>query len=99
MAVEQRKADAAFRSEVGGNVGRRKLYAVGQSDSVYRAPMAFESLTTLKAAGKTIGAIREYFDGSAGGDESSFGLPDTKGPDAIPMAKIEGNFAGDADWN
>jgi CubicO group peptidase (beta-lactamase class C family) len=51
-----------------GLTGRSVVYA--------QAPNLKTTITTIVGLGKKVGSIREYFDGTHGGSESSFGRPE-----------------------
>ncbi len=70
----------------------------GEAVQTFRAPNSYAMQITMKAGGEKILSIREYFDGKNGGEETTFTLTETKSPTELAAARIEGNFAADADW-
>ncbi len=57
-----------------------------------KAPNSMTTMLTLKAVGKKIGTIREYFDGVQGGDETSFSPSEPKAPSEVENSKVEDDF-------
>jgi hypothetical protein len=62
------------------------------------APASAESYVTLTALGKKIGWVREYFDGAAGGEESSFSPPSPKTGKELDDARLSSDFYDLANW-
>lgn len=62
------------------------------------APNLFASNTTLFALGKKIGAVFEYFDGSAGGMTASFGSPFALTGKLLESARISADFYAPLNW-
>ncbi len=85
---------------VGGEANLRKIKTItitalvelesqGYTNTVtqyYKAPNLTGETNELRASGKRIGWIREYFDGVNGGNTSSFTLPNTKSGDELADA-------------
>jgi CubicO group peptidase (beta-lactamase class C family) len=63
-----------------------------------KAPNMQASDTTLLALGKKIGTTFEYFDGSAGGQETSFTPSDTLTGKQLANAKVSSDFYGLVNW-
>ena len=63
-----------------------------------RAPNAAAQDITFIALGKKIGALREYFDGTTGGIETSFTLSDVKTGKALEDARVQSDFYALPNW-
>lgn len=63
-----------------------------------KAPNKLAARTTLYALDKKIGSIFEYFDGTAGGVEASFGTPQTKAGRQLEDARIAADFYAPLNW-
>ncbi|HEY6328859.1 MAG TPA: hypothetical protein VI756_05945, partial [Blastocatellia bacterium] len=64
----------------------------GEATVFRRAPNSESSQLTFEALGRKIGSQREYFDGSAGGTESSFSQREPLNPSKIRDAKARDDF-------
>ena len=63
-----------------------------------KAPNMQATETTLLALGKKIGTIYDYFDGTGGGDDTSFTPSDTLTGKQLANARIGSDFYGLLDW-
>lgn len=63
-----------------------------------RAPNAYEKSVTLRALGRKLATIRDYFDGAQGGDEPSFSIAMPKAGNALADAAIAGDFSPELNW-
>ncbi|HUQ33015.1 MAG TPA: serine hydrolase domain-containing protein [Pyrinomonadaceae bacterium] len=63
-----------------------------------RAPNALATHIDLTALGKKIGTIDEYFDGTEGGEVSSFSPGETKAGKSLEDARISSDFYGALNW-
>jgi CubicO group peptidase (beta-lactamase class C family) len=63
-----------------------------------KAPNLMASQTNLIALGKKIGTIFEYFDGTTGGQETSFSPSDTYTGKQLANAKVASDFYGLLNW-
>jgi CubicO group peptidase (beta-lactamase class C family) len=63
-----------------------------------RAPNATAERMTLFGLGKKIGWIREYFDGTRGGAETSFSPASVKSGQQLTDAAISADFAPELNW-
>jgi hypothetical protein len=70
----------------------------GEVVSTSKAPNASATTTTLKAQGKKIGTIREYFDGATGGAETSFSPSEAYTDEQLADARIDFDFYQLLDW-
>ncbi|HST53255.1 MAG TPA: serine hydrolase [Pyrinomonadaceae bacterium] len=72
---------------------------VGGDGLIYaKAPGAYAEEITIKALGKKLGSIHEYFDGAQGGEEASFIPFSPKTGRALEDARIASDFYGMLDW-
>ncbi len=85
------RAVADIEFETQGVTGEVTVYA--------RAPGAGASEVTLTALGKRIGRVREYFDGTTGGTETSFSPYQPYTPDQLADARINAAFDPISNWN
>ena len=70
----------------------------GENTTSAKAPNKLASRTTLYALDKKIGRIFEYFDGTAGGVEASFGTPQAKAGKQLEDARVAADFYGPLNW-
>jgi CubicO group peptidase (beta-lactamase class C family) len=63
-----------------------------------RAPNATELQVSFMALGKKIGTFREFFDGTSGGEETSFSSGETKTGAQLEDAKITSDFFQLVNW-
>lgn len=70
----------------------------GQAMVSARAPNAMATHIDVMALGKTIGTLYEYFDGTAGGEVSSFAPSETKAGKSLEDARINSDFYGPLNW-
>jgi CubicO group peptidase (beta-lactamase class C family) len=70
----------------------------GEGTSSSRAPNAAAQDITFTALGKKIGTAREFFDGTRGGTETSFTLPDTKTAKQLDNARVQYDFYALPNW-
>ena len=63
-----------------------------------RAPNAWSRELTFKALGKEIGWAREFFDGAAGGEETSFSPGNAWGGRKLAEARAEADFYALLNW-
>jgi len=70
----------------------------GEGTISARAPNAQATSVTLYALGKKIGTSREYFDGTAGADETSFTPIEVKAGKQLVAAKISSDFYTPLNW-
>ncbi|MET0645414.1 MAG: serine hydrolase domain-containing protein [Pyrinomonadaceae bacterium] len=70
----------------------------GVSTTSAKAPNKLASRTTLYALDKQIGSIFEYFDGTGGGVEASFGTPQAKTGKQLEDARIASDFYAPLNW-
>jgi outer membrane lipoprotein-sorting protein len=63
-----------------------------------RAPNATETQLTFMALGKKIGTYREFFDGTSGGEETSFSSGETKTGAQLDDARITSDFYQLVNW-
>jgi hypothetical protein len=70
----------------------------GEIVASMKAPNLAASTMKLVALGKTIGTIREYFDGVAGGTQTSFSEPVVYSDKQIDDARIAADFYGALNW-
>jgi hypothetical protein len=70
------------------------------ADTVIRAkaPNASATTMTLQGLGKNIGTIRDYYDGTSGGEETSFSLPDVMTERQLQNARFANDFYQLLDW-
>jgi CubicO group peptidase (beta-lactamase class C family) len=69
-----------------------------ESTTSAKAPNKLASRTTLYALGKKIGSVFEYFDGTGGGVEASFGTPEAKAGGQLEDARVAADFYGPLNW-
>jgi len=62
------------------------------------APSSASRDMAFFALGKKIATVREYFDGTSGGTESSFAIPTPLSPAAIDVARVNSDFYEPLDW-
>jgi CubicO group peptidase (beta-lactamase class C family) len=70
----------------------------GEVVSTSKAPNASAVTTTLTAQGKKLGTMREYFDGSTGGAETSFSPAEPYTDDQLADARIDFDFYQLLNW-
>jgi CubicO group peptidase (beta-lactamase class C family) len=70
----------------------------GEVSTIAKAPNLSASRTTLVAQGKTIGTIREYFDGAKGGAETSFSPAEAYTDEQLNDARIDFDFYQLLNW-
>ncbi|HEY0048015.1 MAG TPA: serine hydrolase [Pyrinomonadaceae bacterium] len=70
----------------------------GTVTSYQKAPNLFASDTTFTALGKPIATAYEYFDGTRGGDVTSFSPADTLTGQRLEDVKVENDFYGLLNW-
>jgi CubicO group peptidase (beta-lactamase class C family) len=70
----------------------------GEGTTSAKAPNMFASHTNLIALGKKVGSIFEYFDGTTGGQETSFSPSDTLTGKQLANAKVAADFYGLLNW-
>jgi CubicO group peptidase (beta-lactamase class C family) len=70
----------------------------GEATLYQRAPNAQSIAVTLRGAGRKIGTLREYFDGSVGGAESSFSVPTPRTGKQLDDARISADFSSELNW-
>ncbi len=70
----------------------------GEGTASTKAPNLLASHTNLMALGKKVGSIFEYFDGTIGGQETSFSPSDTYTGKQLANAKAASDFYGLANW-
>lgn len=70
----------------------------GWGTSYARAPNMASTETTLTAAGKDIASIRDYFDGTGGGESYSFASTDTYTGQRLEDVKLQSDFYGWLNW-
>lgn len=63
-----------------------------------RAPNATETAFTFMALGKKIGTYREFFDGTSGGEQTSFSSGETKSGAQLDDARLNGDFYQLVNW-
>lgn len=63
-----------------------------------RAPNAMTTHIDITALGKEIGTLDEYFDGTQGGEVSSFSPSETKAGKSLEDARISSDFYGVLSW-
>ncbi|HEX8650413.1 MAG TPA: serine hydrolase [Pyrinomonadaceae bacterium] len=63
-----------------------------------RAPNATETQLTFMALGKKIGTYREFFDGTSGGEETSFSSGETKTGAQLDDARVTSDFYQLVNW-
>ncbi|MGH9835362.1 MAG: serine hydrolase [Blastocatellia bacterium] len=73
-----------------GLTGENVLYA--------QAPNLATSTTTLAGLGKKIGSLREYFDGTQGGSETSFAQPERYKDKQLEDARNASDFYEQLNW-
>ena len=73
-----------------GIVGEGVIYA--------RAPFQTAQRITLRAAGRKIATMREYFDGAQGGSENSFALPTQLAGGEIDDAHVGADYYRELNW-
>jgi hypothetical protein len=71
---------------------------IGEGSSSHRAPDSATQTLTFIAFGKKIGTLREFFDGSSGGIETSFSLSDVKTGEQLDNARIQYDFYVLPNW-
>lgn len=81
---------ATLELENQGLTGENVLHA--------QAPNLATSTTTLVGLGKKIGTLREYFDGTQGGSETSFSLPEKFKDKRLEDARIASDFYEQLNW-
>ena len=70
----------------------------GAGTQYAKAPYMSAAETNLTAIGKPIGWIFEYYDGAAGGEQTSFTSPDKLSGKALADARNNADFYGLIDW-
>jgi CubicO group peptidase (beta-lactamase class C family) len=70
----------------------------GESVVTSRAPFAQTVEVTFIGAGKKMGTERQYFDGTAGGEETSFTESSKMSPAAVKRARQDAAFYGPLEW-
>jgi CubicO group peptidase (beta-lactamase class C family) len=70
----------------------------GSGTSYARAPNMAANDTTLTAAGKQIASVRDYFDGTGGGESYSFAGTDTYAGQRLEDVKLQSDFYGWLNW-
>ncbi len=70
----------------------------GEGITSNRAPNAAAQDITFIALGKKIGTLREYFDGTTGGIETSFTISDIKSGKALDDARVQSDFYALPNW-
>ena len=70
----------------------------GWGTSYARAPNMAANDTTLTAAGKEIASVRDYFDGTGGGESYSFADTDTYAGQRLEDVKLQSDFYGWLNW-
>jgi CubicO group peptidase (beta-lactamase class C family) len=70
----------------------------GEGTTSARAPNASAQSITFIALGKKIGWVREFFDGTSGGTETSFTLPDTKTGRQLANSRVQLDFYALPNW-
>jgi hypothetical protein len=70
----------------------------GHGTAYSRAPNAGSQSITLHGAGKKVGTMRDYFDGTAGGAEASFSPPAVKSGKQLADAAIAADFYPELNW-
>jgi CubicO group peptidase (beta-lactamase class C family) len=70
----------------------------GELEQFSKEPNLFSSTTTLMALGKKIGTIREFFDGTGGGTDLSFGPPSTYSDKQIDDVRVRADFHPELNW-
>jgi CubicO group peptidase (beta-lactamase class C family) len=70
----------------------------GEVIAFAKAPNMAASVTTIQALGKKIGTQRSYFDGAAGGEESSFTYPEPLKDKQLEDARIGSDFYEPLNW-
>ncbi len=71
---------------------------VGEGVIYNQAPFQTAQRVTLKAAGRKIATMREYFDGAQGGSENSFGVPTQLAGGEIDDARTSADFYRELHW-
>jgi CubicO group peptidase (beta-lactamase class C family) len=82
------KADMVFESQ--GLTARGRIYS--------RAPNHSATEVTLYGAGKKIGTIRDYYDGTGAAAETSFGPAAPRSGKGLADARIAADFAPELNW-
>ncbi|HEX8294222.1 MAG TPA: serine hydrolase [Pyrinomonadaceae bacterium] len=70
----------------------------GEAVIYARAPNAYGQEVTLTALGKRIGSFREFFDGTAGGEEGSFLPFDPKTGRELDETRVASDFYAPLNW-
>lgn len=70
----------------------------GSGTSSSRAPNSTEQTITFNALGKNIGWVREFFDGTSGGTETSFSPPTPKAGKELDEARVSSDFYMLVNW-
>jgi CubicO group peptidase (beta-lactamase class C family) len=70
----------------------------GWGTSYSKAPNMAANDTTLTAAGKQIASVRDYFDGTGGGESYSFAGTDTYAGQRLEDIKLQSDFYGWLNW-
>ena len=70
----------------------------GWGTSYAKAPNMAANDTTLTAAGKQIASVRDYFDGTGGGESYSFAGTDTYAGQRLEDVKLQSDFYGWLNW-
>lgn len=70
----------------------------GEGFSSSRAPNHSMQSLTFIALGKKLGTLREFFDGTSGGAETSFSPPETKNGKQLEDARIASDFYALPNW-
>lgn len=72
---------------------------VGTGTISLKAPNLKSNRMTLSALGKRLGTINEYFNGTAGGTESSFLPAETKSGNELAQERIASDFYAPLNWH
>ena len=70
----------------------------GKGTSYTKAPNSSFSKTEITASGKSIATIDEYFDGTSGGEKTTFSEPETYTGQRLEDAKYGASFYSILDW-
>jgi hypothetical protein len=70
----------------------------GEGTNSSRAPNATAQSVTFIALGKKIGTLREFFDGTVGGIETSFTISDVKTGKSLDDARVQSDFYALPNW-
>lgn len=70
----------------------------GRGTSYSKAPNMTATDTTLTAAGKEIASVRDYFDGTGGGESYSFATSDTYAGQRLEDVKLQSDYYAWLNW-